>query len=184
VRDREGKLITRVQYWAYIALLLMALISLLALGTDVSKYIRSTKGARGLSLEITSLKLIDDDNPRTLIRFRVRNDSPLQIRIERYSFVLYLNGKSVGSSYSMYLGTDSDVDPAAHRAAQEINQVLAPERALDLEFTVYIHSTQMEIVRQAQRSGPMSWYTSSDLNIFLPHAREKSFLKLRAGFEE
>ena len=182
--DRELELGKRVQRFAYIVLLLMALAASLALGADVSNYIRSIKGARGLSLEITSLQVIDDDNPRALIRFRVRNDSPLEIEIERYSFELYLNGERVSGSYSTYLGTDPSVDPDAHREAANINQVLVPDKSLDLEFTMYIYPTQMEIVRQAQRSGPMSWYASVGFTTFLPHSHKENLIRLGARFEE
>jgi hypothetical protein len=183
-KDRALKLGKRVQRFAHIVLLLMALVALFALGTDVSNYIHSIKSARGLSLEITSLQVIDDDNPRALIRFRVRNDSPLEIKIERYDFELYLNGERVGSSYSTYLGTDPNVDPEAHREATNINQILAPGRNLNLEFTIYIYSTQMEGVRQAQRSGSMSWYASARFTTILPYSREENLIKLRARFEE
>lgn len=183
-KDRELESGKRVQRFAYIALLLMGLVASFALGTDVSNYIRSNKSARGLSLQITSLQVIDDDNPRALIHFRLRNDSPLAIKIERSSFDLYLNGERVGTSYSTYLGTDPDVNPAIYRVAANINQVLAPGQTLDLEFTLYIYSLQMEIVRQAQRSGSMSWQANARFTAFLPYSREKNRIRLSARFEE
>jgi len=183
-KGRELKPGQRVQRFAYIALLLMALTSLFALGTDVSNYTRSITSARGLSLEITSLQVIDDDNPRALIHFRVRNNSPLEVKIERYNFEIYLNEERVGSSYSTYLGMDPSVDPEAHREATYVNQVLAPGRNLGLEFTIYIYSAQMEIIRQAQRSGSMSWYASAKFTMVLPYSREENWVRLRARFEE
>lgn len=183
-RDKELELGKCVQRFAYIVLLLMALVSLLALGTDVSNYIRSIASARGLSLEITSLQVTDDNNPRALIRFRVRNDSPLEVKVERYEFELYVNGERVGSSYSTYLGTDADVDPKAHRETVYINQALAPGRNLHLEFTVYIYSAQMESVRRAQRSGSTFWYASAKFTAVLPYSQEEDLIKLHARFEE
>lgn len=174
----------RVQRFAYIALLLMALAASLALGMDVSNYIRSVEGARGLSLEITDLQVIDDDNPRILIRFRVRNDSPLEIAVERYRFELYLSEERISGSYSTYLGTEPGVDPKTHREATNINQVLTPGQNLDLKFTMYIYPTHMEIVRQAQRSGSMSWYTSGEFTTVLPHSRKENLIRLHARFEE
>ncbi len=174
-----------VQRYAYILLILMALAATFALGTDVSNYIRSVKGARGLNLEITDLQVIDDENPRAHIRFRVQNGSPLEIEIERYRFELFLNGERISGSFSMYLGTDPDgVDVDARWESLSINQILTPGQGLDLEFTMYIYPTQMEIVRQAQRAGSMTWRASAEFTTMLPYSREENFIKLRAGFEE
>ena len=174
-----------VQRYAYILLILMGLVAALVLGRDVSNYIRSVKGARGLNLEITGLQVIDDDNPRAHIRFRVQNDSPLEIEIERYRFELFLNGERVSGSYSMYLGADPDaVDVDARRASANISQVLTPGQGLDLDFTLYIYPTQMEIVRQAQRAGSMSWRASAKFTTMLPYSRQENEIELRAGFEE
>ena len=184
LEDRGSELSGRIQRAAYIALVLMALMALLAYGADVSSYVRAIKSAGGLSLEITNLEVIDGDDPRALVRFRLRNDSPVEIQVERNFFTLYLNSEQVGSSYSTYLGTDPDVDPAAHRAAQDFDQTLAPGQAVELDFMVHIHPTQMEIVRQAQRSGTMSWHMDINLRVLLLNSRKKSFLNLRARFEE
>ena len=174
-----------VQRYAYVLLILMGLVAALVLGTDVSNYIRSVKGARGLNLEITGLQVIDDDNPRAYIRFRVQNDSPLDIDIDRYRFELFLNGERISGSFSMYLGTDPDaVDVDARWESLNINQILSPGQGLDLEFTLYIYPTQMEIVRQAQRSGSMSWLASAKFTTMLPYSRQENLLELRAGFEE
>jgi hypothetical protein len=138
----------------------------------------------GLSLEIADLQFVDDANPRALIRFRVRNNSPLETELERYLFELYLNEELIGSSYSTYLGTDPNVDPTVHRAAQNVNHILAPGQTLVLDFTVYVHSTKMETVRHAQRAESMSWVATANVTILLPYSREKNFVRLRAEFEE
>jgi hypothetical protein len=166
------------------ALLLMALISLFALATDVSNYIASLESARGLSLEIASLEIIDDDNPRAVIRFRVRNDSPLGVELERYFFNVYLNGELISASYSTYSGTDPNVNLAARQQAHNINRILDPRQDLLLEFTVYIYSAQMDIVRRAQRSGSMSWRVIANFTVYLPHSHEADFLRLQAWYEE
>jgi len=174
----------RGQRFAYVALLLMGLAATLALGTDVSNYVRSIKSAHGLDLTITDLQVIDDDNPRALIHFRVRNNASLEVEVKRYYFELYLNGERVGSSYSMYTGTDPNIDTEAHRKVTGINQALSPGQDLDLAFTVYFYSTQMESVRRAQRAGTMSWQVSAKFVAVLPYSREENVIELRAGFEE
>ena len=137
-----------------------------------------------MRLEIASLEVIDDDNPRAVIRFRVRNDSPLEVELERYFFDLYLNKELIGTSYSMYSGTDPAVSRAARQQAQSIKQVLGPRQDLMLEFTVYIYSAQMDIVRRVQRSGAMSWHVMANFTTYLPHSHEADFLRLRAWYEE
>ncbi len=173
------------QRYAYVLLILLGLVAALILGRDVFNYVRSTKGARGLNLEITDLQLIDDENPRAHVRFRVQNDSPLEIDIDRYRFEFFLNGERISGSFSMYLGTDPDgVDLDARWESLSINQVLSPGQGFDLEFTMYIYPTQLEIVRQAQRAGSMSWRASAEFTTMLPYSREENFIELRAGFEE
>ena len=169
---------------AYAMLLLMALAASITLGMDVSNYVSSVKSARGLKLEMTGLQVMDDENPRALIRFRVRNDSPLDIKIERYLFDLYLDKAFVCSNSSMYLGTDPNVDPGIYLKSQAIEQVLGPGQTLDFELTMYIYSAQMEIVRQARRSGPLSWQARAGFSVFLPYSREEAWLRLQAAYKE
>ena len=165
-------------------LLLMGLVALFAIGMSVSSYVHSIKSAYGLRLEITSLQLIDDNNPRAVIRFRLHNPSPLAVKIERYNFFLYLNGERVGTSISTYIGTDPNVDPAVYRKAASINQLLYPYQHLNLEFTLYIYSAQMEIFRRAQHSDSMSWSTNATFHVILPYAHEEDSVRLSARFEE
>ena len=58
------------------------------------------------------------------------------------------------------------------------------DQGLDMEFTLYIYPTQMEIVRQAQRAGSMSWYASAEFTTRLPYSREENEIRLGADFEE
>jgi len=180
---------------AHTVLLLTGLVALFAIGVSMSNYtnyIRSVESVHGLRLEMTSLQVIDDTNPRAVIRFRLHNRSPLTIEIEDYHFNLYLNGERVGTSMSSYMGTDPNVSQAAYRKATNINQALDPDQHLDLEFTLYIYSAQMEIVRRAQRtvldtvqcSDSMSWSTNANFRVILPYAPEWDWVGLSAEFEE
>jgi hypothetical protein len=173
-----------VQPCAYAVLLFCGAVALFALVRDVSGYIRSIESARGLSLEIANLEFTDDDNPRITIRFDVRNDSPLDMKIERFGFSLYLNGERVGSNYSTYLGTDPEVDPEAYRQARYVSRVVESGESIDLEFTIYIYSAQMDIVRRAQQAGVMSWYAMAEARTLLPYSWDETRLRLQAGFEE
>jgi hypothetical protein len=182
--DREANVARRVQRAATITLLLMAMAATLALAIDLSNYIRSIKSAFGLNLALTSVQVIEDENPRAVIHFRVRNDSLLEIEIERYLFELFANGARVGSSYSTYQGTDPSIDPSANREAANVGRTLAPGQALDLGYTLYIYATEMESVRLAQRSSSVSWRADAEFITLLPHAREENVIRLSAGFEE
>jgi len=174
----------RVRRGAWLLLILMALLAVCVLGIDVSNYVRAIDSAHGLSLSILAVKVIDDDNPRALVRFRVQNDAPLEVELVRYAFELAHNGERVGSSYSTYLGTDDSIDAAGHRAAANIDRVLAPGRYLDLEFTVFVYSTEMESIRQAQTTSSSKWQADAEFITGLPYSRQETPIRLHAGLEE
>ena len=180
---REHQSAKRLKIFAFAALLLMALAAAIALRTDVSNYISSFKSLRGLKLDIAGLKVVDDENPRALIRFKIRNKSPLEIEIEGYWFDLYLDGETIGRSYSMYRGTDPTVDPGVYAKAQAIEKILGPGKTLDLEFTLYIYPPKMEIARKIRSTGPASWRVRSSFTVFLPYSRKKSQARLKAEYE-
>ena len=180
---REQQSAKRLKIFALAALFLMALAAAIALRTDVSNYISSFKSLRGLKLDIAGLKVVDDENPRALIRFKIRNKSPLEIEIEGYWFDLYLDGETIGRSYSMYRGTDPKVDPGVYAKAQAIDQILGPGETIDLKFTLYIYPPKMEIARKIRPTGPASWRVRSSFTVFLPFSRKKSQARLKAEYE-
>jgi hypothetical protein len=169
---------------AFVIILLMGLVSLAGIAWSVPYYVRSVESVAGLELEMTALSFIDDGNPRADIHFRLHNRSPLVMQIGYYSFILYLNGEQVGTSDSTYLGTDPNVDPAVYGRASWVNHALAPQQALDLEFTLYLHPTKVEIVRRIQGSDPMSWTAKADFRVTSPYARRDRRVELSAGFRE
>lgn len=180
---REHQSAQRLKRFAYTVLILMALTATIALRTDVSNYISSFKSLRGLKLDITSLKVVDDENPRVLIRFKLKNKSPLEIEIEGYWFDLYLDGETIGRSYSMYRGTNPKEDPDVYSKAQEINQSLGSGKTLDLEFTLYIYPPKMETARKIRPADSASWRVRSSFTVFLPYSRKKSQARLKAEYE-
>jgi len=174
----------RVQSVAYILLLLMGLAAIVTLQIDVSNYLSSVRGVRELRLNIVDLKIVDDDNPRALIRFSVLNQSPLEIELESYHFTLYLEGKFIGGSQYQYRGTNPDANPGEHIKAQTINRVLGPGQRLSLAYKLYIYKTKMEIVRHTQPTRFKSWQVKADFTVFLPNSRNKSHIKLKAQYEK
>ena len=181
---RESPLTKRVQSIANILLLLMGLAAIVTLRTDVSSYMSSVRSVRGLKLNIEDLKVVDDDNPRGLIRFNVYNQSPLKIEIESYHFDLYLEGTIIGGSQYMYRGTNPDADPGERIKALTINRVLGPGQRLSLVYKLYIYKTKMEIVRHTQPTRAKSWQVKADFTVFLPYSRNKSHVKLKAQYEK
>jgi len=180
---REDQSAQRLKRFACVALFLMALATAIALRTDVYNYIASFKSLRGLKLDITSLKVVDDENPRALIRYEVKNKSPLDIEIEGYWFDLYLDGETIGRSYSMYRGTNPKANPGVYAKAQAIDKSLGSGKTLDLEFTLYIYPTKMETVRKIRPNGPATWRVRSSFTVFLPYSRKKSQARLKAEYE-
>jgi hypothetical protein len=162
----------------------MGVVALFATGTSLSNYMRSGRSVSDLRLEFTYLQLIDDDNPRAVVHFSLNNDSPLPVGIERFIATIYLNEERVGSNASQYVGTDPDVDPDLHQKVTIIHETLDPEQHLDLNFTLYIYSAQMEIVRRARRSGSMSWTATAGVFVTPPYSREVRPVGLSASLEE
>lgn len=181
---KENPSTKRVRSVANILLLLMGFAAIAALSTDVYNYMSSIRSVRGLKLDIVNLKVLDDDNPRALIRFNVYNHSPLEIELESYYFDLYFEGTLIGGSQYMYRGTKPDADPGEYIKAQTINRVLGHGQTLTLAFTLYIYKTKMEIVRNTQPTRSVSWQVKADFTVFLPNSRNKSHVKLKAQYEK
>ena len=180
---REHESAKRFKIFACTALFLMAIAATIALSTDVSNYISSFKSLQGLELVITGLKVIDDENPRALIRLKVKNKSPLEIDIEGYWFDLYLAGEIIGRSYSMYRGKNPKANPGVYAKALAIDQALGSGDTLDLEFTLYIYPAKMETVRKLRPTGTAIWQVKSSFTVFLPYSRKKSTARLKAEHE-
>jgi hypothetical protein len=160
----------------------MGLIALIGIGLSVSNYVGSVRSGQGLRLKIASLRVVDDHNPRAVIGFRIHNHSPLPVEIENYSFTLYLNGELIGTNTMSYRGTDPGVDAAVYSRASMVNRVLLGGEYLDLGFTLYIYSAQMDSVRRAKLSGPMVWSTNAAFRVLLPHTREERSVRLGARY--
>lgn len=169
---------------AYALLLLLGLAALVGSGISVANYVSSVRSVRNLELEITDLQFIDDDNPRVIIHFRLHNHSPLAITVKAYFFELTLNEARVGGSNSAYRGTDIKVDPAVYSQAANINQVLAPQQQLDLDFTLFIFTAQQDIIRREQTSAAKRWTANAGFRLIFPNASAEKLVRLRAIFAE
>jgi len=168
----------------YTLLMLMGLFALGATALSISNYMRSVEGVSGLFLEITDLQVIDDDNPRVQLSFKLHNRAPMPWAIERYNFTLYANGERVGGSSSTYRGTDPTVNQRAYIEATTIEQVLPADEHIDLDFELYVYYIQMDIVRRALADGPISWSVDAGFHVKSPYSRVVESIGLDATFEE
>lgn len=176
---------SRLPVIAHALLLLLGVMALVFTSVSVSNYVTSAQSRHELQLEMTDLQIIDDDDPRAIIHQKLRNLSPLPMQVERYSFFLYLNDEFVGTSYSVYVGTDPDRDPLFYREGRTIQQTLDPQSNLDLDFTLFIYPVQMDVIRQAQDSGgTMTWSIRSDFRVYLPYTHDDNMVRLYATLEE
>lgn len=158
---------------AYIVLLMLSAVSVLAVVVGVPNYLRSVDVVRGFSIEFPSLQIVDDgDDLQAVGRLRLHNDSPLPLRIEGCYFDLHLGQPKVGISVHAFWGTDPASDNTPHDRTLDIRQVIAPYESLDLEFTMHLLPTNFDFVRNQLRSGNTFWFTRATFNIIPPFADE------------
>ena len=164
------------------ALLLIGLAGLILLVVSTRQYIGSAQARTSLQFDFAWIEVIDDDNPRAVMRFTLHNSSPLPLEAVRYGFFLYLNNELVGASHSQYLGTDPETDPSFYTEARTLNRTLGPGETLELDFTLYIYPAQMEIIRQAQESGQMHWRAQAAFHFVFPYTHEEDAIWLNATY--
>ncbi len=162
----------------------LGLIALVASWRAVSNYVSSLTSVSNLELEMRDVQWIDDDGSQVILQFRMRNRSPLAIRLNSYFFELYLNGERIGGSNSAYLGTDSDVDQALYSRASTIEQTLAPHQHLDLVFPLYVYGFDQIMAERQGRSEALTWSVQAGFRLIHPYAREERLARLQARLQE
>lgn len=174
----------RVSVAVSLLLILVGVAAVAGIVLNISNYGRSLESAGGLDLEFNEIVVSDDGNPRARLLFLLSNHSPIPLGIEQYGFTLYANGQRIGSSGSSYRGTAPDPNDTSTRDATFIRQVIPPDDHLDIEFTLYIYSTQMEIVRDAQREGPIAWSVTAGFQTRSSYSSRIETVGLDATHEE
>ncbi len=180
-RTEFSPLLSRV---AYTLLLALGLIALIASWRAVSNYVSSLNSVSALELEITDVRRADDDNARLNLQFRLHNRSSLPIRLNSYFFELFLNGERIGGSNSTYQGDGSDVDQSLYTRARTIEQTLAPNGWLDIEFPLYVFELDQNMAALQERSEPPTWSVETGLRLIHPYGRDERLLRLRAALQE
>lgn len=168
---------------AYSLILLLGITALHLSWISLSNYVGSIQSIRHLELTITDLKFIDDDNPRVQVQFRLHNPSSLAMQVNSYFFELSVDGRLVGTSSSLYRGTDEKVKVNIYSQATRIYRRLEAEQALDLDFTLYIAPAQRAPIRQAQQANQYTWLADTGFWLAFPHTTQEDLIRLKVEFE-
>jgi hypothetical protein len=174
---------SRLPAMAHAIMLLLGLAALITLLWSLSVYLGSIESAEQLRLELVDLELVDDANPRAIVHLRLYNDSPLAMVVQYCGMRLLLNGDLIGSSDSSYYGTDPNLDPSAYKRTFILNDTVGADEQLDLELTLYIYAAQMDIVRQLQPAGRMSWSAETVFYVLFAHTRDRQVVGVTATWE-
>ncbi|MSP14137.1 MAG: hypothetical protein EXR62_14425 [Chloroflexi bacterium] len=180
-KEKKNKWVAQA---AHVILWLLALLAIFGTGTSVSNYLQAVRSRKELKMDISTLQYFDDRNPRVNLHFRLTNSSDLAIQVESYRFELYLNDENVGSSYSTYTGTDPAVNLEMLKKAAILSKKLDPHQEMDMQFTVYIYSRQMEIIRKAQGTNSWDWSTNAIFSVVLPYSRGLDVVLLSSQYQD
>ena len=178
-----ARLPPRLESLAYILILSLGVTALYLSWISLSNYVDSIQSIRHLTLTITDLQFIDDDNPRVQVQFRLHNPSSLAIQVNGYFFELYVNDHLVGTTSSSYRGTDATVNVGVYSQATRINRVLEAGQSLDLDFTLYIAPTQQMLIRQAEQAKNPTWLADTGFRLVFPNVVEDDLIRLKVEFE-
>ena len=169
---------------AFALLLTAGILGAIGIFQATSRYIAATRGLRGVSLEVVGVQLVDDENPRAIVRFRVLDRFPIRMTVERYMFALNLNDLRVGSSYARYTGTDPTVTEETQRQAAEIGLTLGDGESLEWQHAVYLDADGIALARAARAAGRLRWEMEASIQVRLPYRRDRDVVGLVAAREE
>jgi len=170
---------------AYIVLLTLSAVSILAVIVGVSNYLRSADVIRGINMKFSSLKIIDDnDDLRAVGRLQVHNNSPLALVVEGCSFDLYLNRVKVGISSHAFWGTDLALDPGPHDRMLDVYRIVGPHEHIEMEFTMHLLQINRNFVRSQQQSDSTFWATRATCQVAPPYASKPIAVELAAPLTE
>lgn len=181
--DFLARLPPRLESLAFILILSLGVMALCLSWISVSNYVDSIQSIRRLTLIITDLQFIDDNNPRVQVQFRLHNPSSLAMQVNSYFFELSVNEHLVGTTSSSYRGTDATVNVSVYSQATRINRILEAGQSLDLDFTLYIAPAQQTLVRQAEQANNPTWLADTGFWLVFPHVVEEDLIRLKVEFE-
>lgn len=178
-----ARLPLRLERLAFVLTVSLGVAALYLSWISLSNYIDSIQSIRRLTLTITDLRFIDDDNPRVQVQFRLHNPSSLAIQVNGYFFELSVNDQLVGTTSSIYRGTDTTINVGMYSEATRINRVLEAGQSLDLDFTLYIAPAQQTLIRQAEQASNPIWIADTGFWLVFPNVAEEDLIRMKVKFE-
>ena len=169
---------------AHALLVALGLIALAASWRGASNYVSSITSVQSLELELTNVDRTDDGSARLDLHFKLRNRSPLPIRLNSYFFNVFLDGERIGGSNSAFLGNDPNVDQATYSRASTIEQTLAPHGQLDVSFPLFVYDLERIMAARAQFSTPPRWTVEAGIRLVHPFGRDERLVRLQADLQE
>lgn len=169
---------------AHALLIALGLVALAASWRGASNYVTSITSVQSLELELTDVRRSDDGSARLTMNFKLRNRSPLPIRLNSYFFNVFLDGERIGGSNSAFLGNDPNVDQALYSRASTIEQTLAPYGHLDVSFPLFIYDLDRIMATRAQFSTPPRWTVEAGIRLVHPYGRDERLVRLQADLQE
>ena len=142
-------------------LAILALLSAGSIALSTTNYIRGTNAAGNVRLELSSLRLLEEELVTVLIAFHVRNGSPVSIRLEEFRFSLYLNRHFVGTNPEISTKT-----------------ALGGFEETTLDFAVQIRPFFIQYIEQAREEGAFSWSANGTARVRLPFKEREIWLNV------
>ncbi|MDE0633446.1 MAG: hypothetical protein OXH73_18205 [Caldilineaceae bacterium] len=150
----------------------------------MSNYVGSLESVRGLELELTEVRRLDSESAQLVVRFRLHNRSELPVQLNSYFFDLYLDGNRIGGSSSTWRDDIPDIDRSLYSRASTIEQTLAPDERLDMEFLLHVFELENLVGAYQESSEPLSWSVKAGFRLIHPHSQDERLLRLQATLQE
>lgn len=169
---------------AHTFLIVLGLVALAASWQAVSNYVGSLESVRRLELELTEVRRDADDNSRLFVHFTIHNRSELPVHLNSYFFDLYLGGNRIGGSGSTWRDNDPDVDRSLYSRASTIEQTIAPNERLDMDFLLHVFELENLVGAYRESSLPLNWSVKAGFRLIHPHSQDERLLRLQATLQK
>lgn len=170
---------------SYVVLLMLSTVSVVAVIVGVPNYLQSADVIRGVSMEFPNLQIIDDiDDMQAVGQLRLYNGSPLALVIEGCFFDLHLGRAKVGISSHASWGTDLELYQGPHDRTLDIYRIIEPYDYLNLDFSMYLLTDNLDFVRSQQQSGNIFWFTRAVCQVTPPYSSASIEVELAAALME
>lgn len=143
-------------------LAILAVFSAGSIALSAINYTQGMSAASSVRLELSSLELRDEANPKVLIAFHIENGSPINIELEAFHFNLYLNGHFIGSNYVPFT-----------------KRILDGFEETTMDFVIPIRPFYLQYIEQARQEQGFSWFVRGRAKLLLPFREKEIWLNVR-----